>query len=160
MAATAPDTREPRIRDLLRHPWVIAALVVWLLNDHCLKQMFPGWWTGKLSDAAGMVVIPVCLAAMCVPKSASMYQQRKGLAWSFITVAAVFSAIQVWPAAAWLYCHVLGGLQWPWYAVEAWVAGWPIPPSIPVVHTMDATDLWVIPVPVVLWAVVGRKFRC
>ena len=32
------------------------------LNDHVLKQAWPGWVTGKLSDVAGLVVAPAVLA--------------------------------------------------------------------------------------------------
>ncbi len=46
----------------LAHPLAIAALVLLALNDHVLKQAWPGFVTGKLSDVAGLVVAPLLLA--------------------------------------------------------------------------------------------------
>jgi hypothetical protein len=48
----------------LAHPGSVLALVVLVLNDHVLKQAWPGWVTGKLSDVAGLVVAPLLLAAV------------------------------------------------------------------------------------------------
>lgn len=47
----------------LAHPGSVLALVLLVLNDHVLKQAWPGWVTGKLSDVAGLVVAPLLLAA-------------------------------------------------------------------------------------------------
>ena len=46
----------------LAHPGFVLALVVLVLNDHVLKQAYPGMLTGKLSDVAGLVVAPLLLA--------------------------------------------------------------------------------------------------
>jgi hypothetical protein len=48
----------------LAHPGSVLALVVLVLNDHVLKQAWPGWVTGKLSDVAGLVVAPLLLGAV------------------------------------------------------------------------------------------------
>src|ERR687898_3548159 len=48
----------------LAHPGSVLALVLLVLNDHVLKQAWPGWVTGKLSDVAGLVVAPLLLAAL------------------------------------------------------------------------------------------------
>ena len=48
----------------LAHPGAVLALVMLVLNDHVLKQAWPGWVTGKLSDVAGLVVAPLLLAAV------------------------------------------------------------------------------------------------
>ncbi len=48
----------------LAHPGSVLALVALVLNDHVLKQAWPGWVTGKLSDMAGLVVAPLLLAAL------------------------------------------------------------------------------------------------
>jgi hypothetical protein len=37
---------------------------VLLLNDHVLKEQFGNWWTGKLSDTAGVVLFPVLVVAL------------------------------------------------------------------------------------------------
>jgi hypothetical protein len=58
----------------LSHPLTVLALVTLVLNDHVLKAAFPGWWTGKLSDVAGLVLAPPLVAlllAMLAPKAGS-----------------------------------------------------------------------------------------
>ena len=40
----------------LASPAAIASLLLLLVNDHVLKQAWPGVVTGKLSDFAGLVV--------------------------------------------------------------------------------------------------------
>jgi hypothetical protein len=47
----------------LLHPVPLFALATLILNDHVLKQRYPGWVTGKLSDVAGMVFFPLLLLA-------------------------------------------------------------------------------------------------
>jgi hypothetical protein len=48
----------------LLHPVPLFALATLMINDHLLKQYYPGWVTGKLSDIAGMVFFPLFLLAM------------------------------------------------------------------------------------------------
>lgn len=50
--------------DVLLHPVTLAALVVLVVNDHFLKYRFSGFITGKLSDAAGLVLTPLVLVAL------------------------------------------------------------------------------------------------
>ncbi|TYB47077.1 hypothetical protein FXF51_59215 [Nonomuraea sp. PA05] len=42
----------------------VAGVIVLLVNDHLLKQAWPGFVTGKLSDVAGLVVAPAMLALL------------------------------------------------------------------------------------------------
>jgi hypothetical protein len=57
-----PEVDNPEIESgfvaLLRAPFIIA-LAVLLLNDFMLKQVYPGFVTGKLSDFAGIFVFAV-----------------------------------------------------------------------------------------------------
>ncbi|WP_206789171.1 hypothetical protein [Amycolatopsis sp. MtRt-6] len=46
------------------HPLTVGATVVLLLNDHVLKQAWPGFVTGKLSDVAGLVAAPPVLGLL------------------------------------------------------------------------------------------------
>ncbi|MBQ1052385.1 hypothetical protein KBX50_28530 [Micromonospora sp. C51] len=50
----------------LVHPVTVAATALLILNDHVLKAAYPGWLTGKLSDAAGLVMAPPLLAVVLV----------------------------------------------------------------------------------------------
>ncbi|MBQ1028111.1 hypothetical protein [Micromonospora sp. C95] len=48
----------------LIHPMTVAATALLILNDHVLKAAYPGWLTGKLSDATGLVMAPPLLAVV------------------------------------------------------------------------------------------------
>jgi len=48
----------------LAHPFSVLGLALLLLNDHLLKQVWPGVVTGKLSDLAGLLMFPPLLAAL------------------------------------------------------------------------------------------------
>lgn len=50
--------------NLLLHPVFLLALIVLYLNDVYWKQAFPNWFTGKLSDVAGIIVLPVFLRVL------------------------------------------------------------------------------------------------
>ena len=47
----------------LQHPLTLLSIAVLLLNDHVLKIIAPSWWTGKLSDFAGLFFFPFIVAA-------------------------------------------------------------------------------------------------
>jgi hypothetical protein len=72
----------------------LTGLALLVVNDWLLKGAgwLPGWFTGKLSDAAGLVVAPVVLATVFalarVPSAVA-----RGLAVAFVAV--VFAAIKV-----------------------------------------------------------------
>ena len=48
----------------LASPVFVFSLVVLILNDHVVKQAWPGWVSGKVSDVAGLVVAPLLLAVL------------------------------------------------------------------------------------------------
>ncbi|MGE3619746.1 MAG: hypothetical protein AB7L84_04705 [Acidimicrobiia bacterium] len=72
------DASVDRLRGM-GHPVVFLGAVVLVLNDHVLKGRFPGWWTGKLSDFAGLAVVGAILTAILGP--------RRGLAVASATTA-------------------------------------------------------------------------
>src|SRR5690606_12043567 len=53
----------------LCHPVTVASVIVLLLNDHVLKQAWPGFVTGKLSDVAGLVVAPPLVALLLLRRA-------------------------------------------------------------------------------------------
>src|SRR5262249_23284504 len=83
-------------RAALRHPVWWAALGVLVVNDHVLKGagILPGALTGKLSDFAGMIVVPPLIAAVARVRS------RLGMLLCAVLVAATFSLFKTWPPAA------------------------------------------------------------
>ncbi len=48
------------------HPVPALAVITLFLNDVYLKSAFSGWWTGKLSDFAGVFFFPLFLVAVYV----------------------------------------------------------------------------------------------
>ncbi|MDG4807901.1 hypothetical protein O7634_14185 [Micromonospora sp. WMMD1120] len=59
-----PADGAPSTLSWLGHPVTVLALVLLLVNDHVLKSAFPGPVTGKLSDAAGLVLAPPLVAVL------------------------------------------------------------------------------------------------
>ena len=51
-----------RNRHLIINYAFITSLILLAINDHILKAAFGNWFTGKLSDLAGMVLLPLLLA--------------------------------------------------------------------------------------------------
>ena len=90
----SPDTRHR----WLGHPAFLACVLVLAINDHVLKARFPGWWTGKLSDVAGVAVVGTVASVLAGP--------RRGLA----LTAAGFALIKTVPATAEFAGPVLGGV--------------------------------------------------
>ena len=66
LAATSPAEPSARAATLawLAHPVSLAGIALLLFNDHLLKTAFGTWWTGKLSDVAGLVFAPALVAVV------------------------------------------------------------------------------------------------
>ena len=153
--------RTPRPGDLLLSFTTLASLGLLILNDRILKAHVGGWVTGKLSDAAGLVFLPLlligtlelCRRALrrqpwCVPRSlTSTVIASIGLAFVLVKLASPFTAAYIWSMRL---------IEAPALLIERAATGstaW-LPP-IHVVH--DATDLLVLPVLLVpLWISLGR----
>lgn len=67
----------------LTHPVSVVALVVLLLNDHVLKRAYGTWWTGKLSDVAGLALAPALLAVLVAGARAGVRRWAHGPAASW-----------------------------------------------------------------------------
>ncbi len=76
-----------RARPLL-HPVSLAAMAVLALNDHLLKQAWPGHVTGKIWVVAGVFFFPVVFMAVGVPGGVSGALTAGGCA-----------AVKAWPWA-------------------------------------------------------------
>ncbi|SFF86117.1 hypothetical protein SAMN05421541_12642 [Actinoplanes philippinensis] len=79
----------------LGHPVTMAALAVLVINDHVLKAAHPGWVTGKLSDAAGMLLAPPLLAAL-TGLIAPRLPLRPVAVTAIVTVGAGFTFVKLW----------------------------------------------------------------
>ena len=125
----------------------LLAVAVLVLNDHVLKEVWPGVLTGKLSDVAGLVFFPLLLLAVIDLLGATRLARSAPARLVCVGLTGVaFSAIQLIPEAAQIYRHGLGWMQWPALAL---LAGAPSPQ--PVDHTMDPTDLLALPALLVAW---------
>jgi hypothetical protein len=58
-------------RNCLLHPVFLISLVVLIINDQYLKYQYSNWLTGKLSDVAGLIVLPLFLATLTRHKQAA-----------------------------------------------------------------------------------------
>jgi hypothetical protein len=133
----------------LLHPLAAAAVATLLVNDHVLKPMFATWWTGKLSDAAALVV--VALVVQAVGELIGMPRGRPMLLASMIVSAATLIGIKVAPVIGDLYQWGVGAVQSLPSAAVALVGGWASPPVVPVALTRDPTDLLTLPALAVVW---------
>lgn len=135
--------------DLLLSPLFVGALGAWAFNDHVLRALAPGVLSGKLGDAASMIAFPILLAATLTPitRTAGASETRVMDACALGT-ALLLAAIKLNEPIALAYRHALGALQYAvgWASVYA-----------PVPHTMDTTDVLVIPLALLpMLAIRGR----
>jgi hypothetical protein len=143
---------------------VLAACLLLALNDHWLKHAHPGFWSGKLSDVAFMVVAPVWLyvgGLWLVPPLREMPSWRARFRDACVLgIGLMFASMQLteWGDAA--YRHGLGALQWPFRTLLAALSGEPLHGVRPVHATPDPSDLLCLPL--LLWtraAMVGASGR-
>ncbi|GAA4936441.1 hypothetical protein [Actinoplanes utahensis] len=123
----------------LGHPVTMAALAVLVVNDHVAKAAHPGWVTGKLSDAAGMVLAPPLLAVLT-----SLFAPR-----ARFRPVAVGALVAVGVGFAFTKAWVYGGQV----ASEMWSL---ITPSL---VRSDPTDLLALPFLAVAWWTAQRPGR-
>jgi hypothetical protein len=135
------------------HPLVLGALALLILNDHVLKAAYPGWWTGKLSDVAGLAMFPILVSG-----GGQLLGIWPGGARTVAVVAVAtgvaFTACKVWAPAGDVYRVGLAALQWPAHAIAALLEGDTLPGVGRVRLTPDPTDLIALPA-VWMWQLVG-----
>lgn len=107
----------------LSQPQSLAAIGLLLLNDHILKDRFPGPVTGKLSDFAGLAFFPLLLAVFLGPL---FRRPARTLLASSLLTGGWFTAIKTFPEAA-------ATTEW----LVSWAWRWQI--------TVDPTDLLALP---------------
>jgi hypothetical protein len=147
---------------LLLHPVVLAALAIWIGNDHLAKAAWPGAVTGKLSDIAGLVVFPLVPVVALELWRARRELPAPGPAWGALWIgatAAAMIAIKLTPPAAWAYRHGLALLQYPLLAAVRLAATGELPALHPVRHAMDPTDLLALPALAVPWLLLAATHR-
>lgn len=148
----------------LLHPVTLAALFTLALNDHVLKRACPGWWTGKLSDFAGVVLLPLFVHALLELAAAGIWKKPFDAATSDDCLTAcvavsllAFALPELWGPAELAYRYGLGTAQWPFRALAAALSGEPLPHVLPVRATADVTDLLALPLGLLAFAVGKRN---
>lgn len=59
--------KQPISKKILLHPLYVFSLVLLITNDWLFKEMFHNFWTGKLSDFAGLFIFPIFFSVL-IPK--------------------------------------------------------------------------------------------
>jgi len=133
----------------LLHPGVVLAILILLVNDHYLKHHFAGFWTGKISDIAGLIFFPIFIQALWESMQGLSGRfrghSRKVLLRACIATALVFSLVQFWSPAVRAYCLCWGGFNWLLMAIAALGRGQSITDWAPAAHTPDLTDILTLP---------------
>ncbi len=137
---------------ILVHPIALGAMAVTWCNDHYCKPLRPGWFTGKLSDFAGLTFFPFW-AAGCVELLLLLFGRRWLARTPFmvavvVTTAIGFAAIKTRPGASQAYEQFIADVRSVWLRTSAH--------RIRVSNTVDPTDLIALPaLGLALW--VARK---
>jgi hypothetical protein len=157
-APTLPPMSAPRPRAAILHPVAIGALALLLVNDHVLKSAWPGWWTGKLSDVAALIVGTVTFAALGQLAVGDRRRTTSRIAgpWSVELVVAIvvglwFAAVKTLPVANEAYAVIMGVAGWPFGALGDLIAARPSGPVGLAPTRLDHGDLIALPAVVVGW---------
>jgi len=139
-------------------------LVLWIVNDHILKDLYGNFWTGKLSDVAGLVVFPLIPLAMyefvCVWRNTTPKRQNAVLTTSMVFTAFLLISINLSDMASDMCCRTLAILQWPFIASFSLLSGSKTPPISVLSATPDPTDLFTLPalfIPLFIHKITSRK---
>ncbi|MCB2412005.1 hypothetical protein LGT39_03970 [Demequina sp. TTPB684] len=123
---------ESQLRATLRwlaHPVSLVAIGVLVLNDHVLKAAYGTWWTGKLSDVAGLVFFPALVAVALA--AVARVLRRPEVRQLDLAAVAITGVGFVWVKATWAGAATAS-------AVLSAIAG-------PSVVRADVTDLLALP---------------
>lgn len=103
------------------HPIPAVAVFVLFINDHYLKQTFPGFITGKISDFAGVFFLPLYLCALVgliVTYGIRSCSQPFRLTKSRLLLAIAFTdfifiSVKIWPTANSFYLTTMSHIGLP-----------------------------------------------
>jgi hypothetical protein len=133
-----------------------------VVNDHVLKRMHPGFISGKLSDFACLVLLPLFLHASCevvcarFARGLSPKASNRVLAACVWLSVVVFASVELSPSCEHVYRVVCGALRWPLDALAALARGEVLPRLGLVRATADPGDLAALPMGLVAYAVARR----
>jgi hypothetical protein len=147
----------------LLHPAFVVSLVVLIANDHWLKHTYPGFWSGKLSDFAAVLILPLFLQALFEVavfrlrrRPPSAVASHRALFGAILVTLVVYAPPEIWEPAEVAYRYGVGALKWPLQAFAALVQGAELPSLRPVRATADVSDLIALPMLWIAWRL-GRR---
>lgn len=99
----------------LASPPSLAAIAALLINDHLLKQLWPSFLTGKLSDFAGLYFAPFVVLAFvfAMPIKPLHGMPTRVACVSYLMIATAFAALKISAASAALLLALAAGLGFP-----------------------------------------------
>lgn len=143
--------RGPAPGDLLVRPLAVVTLMTLILNDHVLKRRWPGLLTGKLSDIAALVFLPLLVISIYeLARAAARRPWRvgdRGVVAVAATVAIGFAATKLSTGIGSTYGDILGWLRWPLIGHWSHIA-----------ISDDPTDVLCTPGVIVAW-IESRRLR-
>jgi hypothetical protein len=134
-------------------PWAVGSIALLLLNDHVWKAQFGNVATGKLSDIAGVFLLPLLLLALLecgryVTGHHPWESGRRATLAAVTVTGAGFAAVKLIPPVGDTYEYAVGVLR-----KIATLSGDPV---APIIVYRDWTDLLVLPVLAWSYVVVTR----
>lgn len=154
--------RHPAPGGALLHPALLLSLVVLIVNDHVLKRCAPGVLSGKLSDFAVLVLLPLLLHGVLELLFARVRRQpltagesRRVLCGCVALSLVIFALPEVWTPAETAYRYGFAVLRYPFRLLFDLAARRGVPHLVPVRATADITDLLALPMGFVAYRV-GR----
>jgi hypothetical protein len=135
-------------RRALTHPATLACVLLLVLNDHVLKERFPGVVTGKLSDLAGMWTAPLFLLGvfdLLATRRLAAAPRYRFAPWVALGVVAVlFAAAKTWAPATHAYELTAGICRAPFRWCVSLITGRPVWSET--IHLVrDPSDLLALP---------------
>jgi hypothetical protein len=140
-------------------PLALTALALLILNDHVFKPAYGGWWTGKLSDVAGLAVFPLLVSAggQLIGLWPGGMRTVTSIA---VATGIAFVAVKLCTPAGDSYRVGLATLQWPARALAALAHGDALPRIGRVQLVADASDLLALPALLVGPLMTARAAHC
>lgn len=133
--------------DFLLRPVPISAAVLLVINDHFLKgsRWLPGWLTGKLSDVAGLGLLPLLTIAVIElgfhVRNRNKLAQPSWFVLAALLIGAGFTLVKVAVPVRDAYSISLGTIRWIVRAPASWITRHPINDWSRVDVALDASDL-------------------
>lgn len=144
--------------DWLLHPGVAVAAVLLVVNDAVLKARFGNWATGKLSDAAGLYLVPLGVLALVALFNRGLAHHARLQQAVMGGTALAFVIVKTTATGAATYGQLIGWLRAPIRMLADTHGSW-LEWSRPIVVIVDPTDLLVLPILLVVAMQLGARGR-